>query len=1284
MKRNSKRRLLSLFLVFVLCLSMIPTPALAEETTGNNTCQHEGGWTDGKCNDCGFECQHEDANVIDGECTVCGSVVYTAQNTTTGVCYKQLAEALNQTSDGDTVMMLRDTEKIANVLVYDKSITLNLNGKNCIYGFIYIGNDNKGEECGGALKVSGKGNLSRIVMRKDSKLDLTEWKGEIEYISCQYNAVIATKNMSGKIKSLVLHGVPDDNGIAFDGGSFESIEFMTPVNKVTSTNAGSLLADGYAFKNEDGTFVPYDHTMTTGRGKLNNVTVVKCSAHYDANGDEKCDYCNTDITSFAITVTTKEGEVYYFATEEGKIGSIGATTAAAAVEYANEHNGTLKQIKALENGAYLSVVGADCSIDLNGQTIACIIAGGPNLVVTGEGTVVTLNTESGSAKIYGGSYGEISLPVGTALGSLLPDGVGFQKTTDGAWLTEEELGKTGSNVLKENSIGTVKAVNAPITNLTITAKDIAYCDELTATATADTTEGAAAVTYKWYLDGKELSGQTEAVLTLSDDEYENVGTYTIKCVASGGGYTVIKETTVTVNPADLANATLQITNEDTLIYTPFSMDKDSGCIFDVVYELGYKGKLLSAADHTVTGIENIKYAGTYTLTVTGKGNYTGTKSIRYEVKPQVLSNVSLGNLIKIYDGTTDIPLNLLNNLSFIDETWNHNPIEFERGTDYTVEANYETPEAGDEKTVTLKVKMLNKNFIFENNQREKEFVCLWRFGGSTRSIHKAASTPQSADLAVLNDHKKTYTIELAKLLSELPAPREYGDITYGTPVVELNNYYDNDADGAKIENGILSLPIEKVDTDAEGNIGTITIAVSTTNYEDMTLTIHVKASNKPVPVGAPTLSKTTLSYGEKLSNIALSGSMIYENETVEGTFTWKNPEERPDVGTADAAWIFTPDNDEYAVAEGQTVIPVQKAVPQVTAVPVVAERVYNPSKALLDSDLTGGEVTDVNGSLVAGTWSWQNAGDVPTVDNKGYTAVFTPEDGTRYETVTRNITVTVTKATPVIAVHPTASDITSGESLAAAVLSGGTAVYSDSDNTVISGTFQWLNGSLLPGTADSNVTKYPVLFVPADTVNYETAQTEITVKVQQAPVVTSTPMPTSTPTSAPISTPTSAPTSTPTSMPTTPPSASPTIEPSIKPTEAPNTSSTTKPGAEPTIVPSAKATVSPSAAPSIKPSEKESIPNSAKMAKVNKIKLKNIKKKTVLVVIGKVNNAALYKIQYSTDKRFKKSVKSKKTSKLSCKLTKLKKGKTYWIRVCAVNGKIQGKWSKTRKIKIRK
>lgn len=143
MKR--KKKLLSMFLVFVLCLSMLPTSALAEEAagnkapagqeesatqnimgavsengrTGNGTCQHEGTWTDGKCDDCGYECLHEDANIIDGECTVCG-MVFAAQNITTGKKYQRLDDAMNEASDGDTVIMLRDTEMKNRAEMYEK------------------------------------------------------------------------------------------------------------------------------------------------------------------------------------------------------------------------------------------------------------------------------------------------------------------------------------------------------------------------------------------------------------------------------------------------------------------------------------------------------------------------------------------------------------------------------------------------------------------------------------------------------------------------------------------------------------------------------------------------------------------------------------------------------------------------------------------------------------------------------------------------------------------------------------------------------------------------------------------------------------------------------------------------------------------------------------------------------------------------------------------------------------------------------------------------------------
>lgn len=172
-------------------------------------------------------------------------------------------------------------------------------------------------------------------------------------------------------------------------------------------------------------------------------------------------------------------------------------------EDANENNGTIKQISQLSNGGTLSIYGANCTIDLNNQTIGYIAAGGSNLTITGDGTDTLLNTESGSAKLYGGVYNEITLPASTALRSLLPDGYGFKKTSDDSWITGEELEITGSLAL--NKTGPVRIEQAPITNLTVDAPDITYCDDLTATATVKTVDGAEAVTYKWYIDGTELT-----------------------------------------------------------------------------------------------------------------------------------------------------------------------------------------------------------------------------------------------------------------------------------------------------------------------------------------------------------------------------------------------------------------------------------------------------------------------------------------------------------------------------------------------------------------------------------------------------------------------------------------------------------------------------------------------------------------------------------------------------------------------------------------------------------
>ena len=73
----------------------------------------------------------------------------------------------------------------------------------------------------------------------------------------------------------------------------------------------------------------------------------------------------------------------------------------------------------------------------------------------------------------------------------------------------------------------------------------------------------------------------------------------------------------------------------------------------------------------------------------------------------------------------------------------------------------------------------------------------------------------------------------------------------------------------------------------------------------------------------------------------------------------------------------------------------------------------------------------------------------------------------------------------------------------------------------------------------------------------------------------------------------------------------------------------------------------------------------------------------------KVAGAAGYEIKYSTNKKFKKSVKTVRFTGKSKTISKLKKNKTYYVKVRAykkdANGnKVYGKYSKIKKIKIKK
>lgn len=174
---------------------------------------------------------------------------------------------------------------------------------------------------------------------------------------------------------------------------------------------------------------------------------------------------------------------------------------------------------------------------------------------------------------------------------------------------------------------------------------------------------------------------------------------------------------------------------------------------------------------------------------------------------------------------------------------------------------------------------------------------------------------------------------------------------------------------------------------------------------------------------------------------------------------------------------------------------VKKADLTVSAVPVTTSATYSPSASLNDHfTLTGGSVkATVDGveTTVNGTWSWQDGNFTPTVRNDGYTAVFTPADSANFNSVTATVSVTITKAVPVIIEVPKASEITYGQSLSDSILSEGRAD--------IEGRFQWKNENKRPTYLyDSERTEFIIVFYPTDLINYETATCKTVVKVNQA------------------------------------------------------------------------------------------------------------------------------------------------------------------------------------------
>ena len=827
-------------------------------------------WEDGKCTVCHLPCSHGEIGG-DGVCQTCGTQFTVKAK---GTYYKHLSDALASESVDDVTLVADDTLSTDVMLI--KDIFFYPNGHTVSGGGSIV------VPIGKTLVLNKAGNAGAIRVENGGTLMVDE----------DFTGTVQTLTVSEKAEVRLL------------GGTYGTITG-------SREKAGTLLYDGdnraLAFKKQDGSFARYDQRISS-KTPLENVTVAFCRHEQLTEAcDGACEYCGGALRC--------------------RIGAAGYRDMSDAIRDVPD-GGTITLLRDYSAVTNISAnVDRAYTIDLNGHSVQKN-NGGISLAVY-AGTPKIINSKGGG--VIAGL--EIDSSLDLTLADLLPEGWDF-RNSDGSWLSTTELnGKTASNVT---------VAQLPIQKVTVTADKDSYQpgDTVVLTAHLETLPGAnvgTAGTYYWVIDGNVMEssadGKPEVTYTLTN---VRGGTHTVQCCVYYNGYTTNGEvSTFTVEQYDLTQGEITIDYGDPELgyladgfcFSP-KTDSPAGTKITPRFTVTCGGKALEEyLDYEIVSGGSGTDAGTYTLTIQGIRDYAGTLTQDWRIVPAKLTGPSVRAIEKAYDGTTDVPMEPFTNWFSIAEGWlKYNSVKLTRGEDFTVSARYDSADAGDDKTVLCTVQMLNPNYVFENGENTVEREMNYKtYGGLSFRIDRA-SAPETVPgrLTVTNRHAADYTVDLNALLPQLDGEKRYGDVTYTVSSVDLGTYCA--ADSASIENGVLTLPILANDTEQTGRIGHVVVQVDSTNYEPFTLTIEVSATNKIVPTGAPTLSKTTLTSGEKLGSVTLSGTMQDSGTDVPGTFTWDEPETVPAVGAYTAAWTFTPDDAQhYETVHGTVQLTVQEA-----------------------------------------------------------------------------------------------------------------------------------------------------------------------------------------------------------------------------------------------------------------------------------------------------------------------------------------------------------------------
>ena len=904
------------------------------------TCAHD--WSDknGVCKkaNCGYHCPHNaGAAEADGvwACNTCGQTVtakvtapdgtttyyadgYVDNNEKSGLYF-----AIKAAKTGSTVTALGGGKPAGGYVKNGKSLTLDVSNGKTIDGILNVGYTNTGDtgdtgDTGNTLIVIGSAEISYVIVEPDNTLDLTGWTGRIGSLTVQNGGkatlnggTFATLNVDGPAAgSLLASGYAFQNVGTGAYVEYSSTADMENVKVVKCPHSGVTLKEdhtgaeckycgaSFAATLDDapygtidaavtdwlatgGTLKLYgDYTATDGTWRIGSgLHTVNLNGHrMSVQGDGNA-FKPTNNMHLTVTDGTKLGQITNILLDGSQRGSF---------TLENGFVGNLKMtggaVVALKGGSVDNLDVQDCSENTN-------------LSIQG-GSIGKLNIKDWDEGMHvsatGGSLGAYTLPSGKILADVLDhqyyaEGTSLDRQVDTAQPVEKFVIKQAPHDFGSTS----KVADVPINGRIPFMVD---------SPSGDATGYYDVMWYRRTNSGAEHMTQNRVADVNVNDKLD------VFCVITGadspGGamkwQVAVKDYTINVVPADLSQGAVVFKQvgesmtglnlmgnirdgKGTFVFTPWGGDVNNASALTYCFEVSHDGqKLIEGKDYTIESGNTAQYAGDHTLTIQGKGSYTGTATHTWRIEPYKLTreNYNPPDITKVYDGTTGFDFSKAGNWGIFKENVDHRPNDEKTGKnpvlgsdtkpisiylkpeDFKASAvTLDSPDAGD-RTASFTIELKTRD-----GQREPNFV--FEDGGSPTiqvtkakaSITKAAAPTGLANgaLTVYNGTAKTYEIDIASLLPSPGAGCRYGEIydsqtigfkTYKTEITEIkldSSYYDKTADKAKIEKGKLILPIRNVNTTTTGKIGTIKLNVISQNYHQIQdWTIDVSAANQPV------------------------------------------------------------------------------------------------------------------------------------------------------------------------------------------------------------------------------------------------------------------------------------------------------------------------------------------------------------------------------------------------------------------------------------------------------